>query len=125
MAPQDGQALMFLTLGPGKSLQESGQAVLQQNNLQLVDSREINVNGFNTLVIVADSKPDPQQQQQQYTPAPQPPGEVPPGKVWSVEHGHWHDAPSPLPIPPLDPAAVAPVATSPPAPAAMSEEKKE
>lgn len=22
---------------------------------------------------------------------PQPPGEVPPGKVWSPEHGHWHD----------------------------------
>jgi len=31
--------------------------------------------------------------QQRFTPAPQPPGEVPPGKVWSVEHGHWHDAP--------------------------------
>ena len=67
----------------------------------------------------------PPQQQQQYTPAPQPPGEAPPGKVWSVEHGHWHDAPSPLPIPALDPATVAPVATSPPAPAATSEEKKE
>ena len=21
----------------------------------------------------------------------QPPGEPPPGKVWSPEHGHWHD----------------------------------
>jgi hypothetical protein len=21
-----------------------------------------------------------------------PPGPAPPGKVWSVEHGHWHDA---------------------------------
>ena len=20
-----------------------------------------------------------------------PPGEAPPGKVWSAEHGHWHD----------------------------------
>src|SRR5688572_23544542 len=38
----------------------------------------------------------------QYTPAPQPPGEAPPGKVWSVEHGHWHDAPAgapPMPVP--------------------------
>jgi SEC-C motif len=26
------------------------------------------------------------------TPRPQPPGPVPPGKVWSPEHGHWHDA---------------------------------
>lgn len=24
-------------------------------------------------------------------PGPQPPGPVPPGKVWSTEHGHWHD----------------------------------
>ena len=26
------------------------------------------------------------------TPQPQPPGPVPAGKVWSAEHGHWHDA---------------------------------
>ena len=25
-------------------------------------------------------------------PKPQPPGPVPAGKVWSAEHGHWHDA---------------------------------
>ena len=24
---------------------------------------------------------------------PPPPGPAPPGKVWSEEHGHWHDAP--------------------------------
>ncbi len=24
---------------------------------------------------------------------PQPPGPVPPGKIWSPEHGHWHDVP--------------------------------
>ena len=65
MAPQDGQALMFLTLAPGKTLQEAGQAVLQQNNLQLVDSRETTVNGLSALIIIADSKPDVQQQQQQ------------------------------------------------------------
>lgn len=29
------------------------------------------------------------------TPKPQPPGPVPAGKVWSAEHGHWHDANSP------------------------------
>jgi hypothetical protein len=27
--------------------------------------------------------------------APQPPGPAPEGKVWSVEHGHWHDASAP------------------------------
>lgn len=26
------------------------------------------------------------------TPGPQPPGPAPEGKVWSEEHGHWHDA---------------------------------
>lgn len=30
--------------------------------------------------------------QQAFTPAPQPPGLAPAGKVWSVEHGHWHNA---------------------------------
>jgi hypothetical protein len=27
-------------------------------------------------------------------PGAAPPGAAPPGKVWSVEHGHWHDAPA-------------------------------
>jgi hypothetical protein len=26
--------------------------------------------------------------------SPQPPGPAPAGKVWSSEHGHWHDAPA-------------------------------
>ena len=61
---------MFFTLAPGKTVQEAGQAVLQQNNLQLVDSRETMVNGLSTLIIIADSKPDPQQQQQQQQQTP-------------------------------------------------------
>lgn len=35
--------------------------------------------------------------------APQPPGEPPPGKEWSVEHGHWHDAGA-VPVDSLSPA---------------------
>lgn len=31
-------------------------------------------------------------QGQGFNPAPQPEGEAPPGKVWSYEHGHWHNA---------------------------------
>jgi len=32
---------------------------------------------------------------------PTAPGPAPPGKVWSVEHGHWHDAPlAPTTLPP-------------------------
>ena len=33
-------------------------------------------------------------QQQNFKPGPQPPGPVPEGKVWSTEHGHWHDVPA-------------------------------
>jgi hypothetical protein len=63
--------------------------------------------------------------QQQFTPAPQPPGEAPPGKVWSVEHGHWHDAPVALTTPAPAPATATPAATTTPAPAAAPAEKKE
>lgn len=27
-----------------------------------------------------------------FKPGPPPAGDPPPGKVWSYEHGHWHDA---------------------------------
>jgi hypothetical protein len=76
-------------------------------------------------------------QPRQYTPAPQPPGEVPAGKVWSVEHGHWHDLPpivqtTTLPVtatvetPPTPLlASPAPAPTPPPAPVAAPAEKKE
>jgi len=64
MAPQDGQALMYLTLAPGKTLDEAGNAMLQKNNLQLVDSRQLSVNGLSALALIADTRQDPQQQQQ-------------------------------------------------------------
>src|SRR5262245_12629343 len=60
--------------------------------------------------------------QQQFTPAPQPPGDPPPGKVWSVEHGHWHDAPiAPIVLtnPALTTVTSAP-ATATPAPASAT-----
>jgi predicted Zn-dependent protease len=63
MAPQDGQALMFLALSPSKTLDEARNTVLQQNNLQLVDSRLLSINGLNAVVLVADTKQDPRQQQ--------------------------------------------------------------
>ena len=57
--------------------------------------------------------------QPQFTPAPQPPGEVPPGKVWSVEHGHWHDAPVAV----TTPAPALPTVVT-PAPAVPAEKKE-
>lgn len=35
----------------------------------------------------------------------QPPGDPPPGKEWSVEHGHWHDATVVTPADSLPPGA--------------------
>jgi hypothetical protein len=34
------------------------------------------------------------------TPGAEPPDEAPPGKVWSTEHGHWHDLPAGGALPP-------------------------
>jgi predicted Zn-dependent protease len=56
MAPTNGKAMMMLTMAPGKTLQEAASAILQQNNLTLVDSREITVNGLRAIAMVADQK---------------------------------------------------------------------
>lgn len=65
--------------------------------------------------------------QQQFKPAPQPPGEAPPGKVWSPEHGHWHDAPAALTIPAAATTVTTPTttpATVIPLPAPPAEKKE-
>lgn len=56
MAPKDGKAMMMLTMAPGKSLQEAANAVLQQNNLSVVESKETTVNGLKAIAMVADQK---------------------------------------------------------------------
>lgn len=47
------------------------------------------------LVPAGSAPPSPVQVQSApaFTPGPQPAGPVPAGKVWSAEHGHWHDLP--------------------------------
>ena len=66
IAPKDGKAVVIMTLATGKSLQEAANAVLQQNSLQVVESREVTVNGLRALAMVADQQQEqPQQQQQQ------------------------------------------------------------
>jgi predicted Zn-dependent protease len=62
MAPANGKALMMLTLAQGNSLETAAQSVLQQYQLSVVDSRKTDVNGLQTVVLVADQK---QQQQEQ------------------------------------------------------------
>ncbi len=67
MAPEDGKALMLLSLGQGKTLEEAAEATLQQYQLQLVNSRKITVNGLSALEMTADlvQQQDAQAQQEQ------------------------------------------------------------
>ena len=58
MAPQDGRALMMLTLAQGNSLQQAAQTTMQQYQLQVVGSRETTINGLPALMV------EGQQQQQ-------------------------------------------------------------
>lgn len=62
MAPKDGKALMMMTLAGGSSLEEAANGVVQQNNLQVVESAKVKVNGLNAIMMVADVKPQQQQQ---------------------------------------------------------------
>ncbi len=62
MAPKDGRALMMMTLSPSKSLDEAANGVVQQNNLQVLESNRVTVNGLNAIYMVADVKPQQQGQ---------------------------------------------------------------
>ena len=64
LAPKDGKALMMMTLAQGNNLQEAANAFLQQNNLQVLDSKQLTVNGLPAIAIVADPKQVQDQQQQ-------------------------------------------------------------
>jgi predicted Zn-dependent protease len=61
-APKDGRALMFLAFAPGNNLNEAASTVVQQYQLTVVESRNINVNGFNAIYILADQQPQQQGQ---------------------------------------------------------------
>ncbi len=63
-AQKEGKALMFMTLAPGKTLQEAASAVFQQYKLQALESREVSVNGLNAIAVVG-TQPQQQGQQQQ------------------------------------------------------------
>jgi predicted Zn-dependent protease len=65
MAPQDGRAMMMLTLAQGDNLQAAAQQTLQRYNLQALETKNVTVNGLPALAMVADLQPQQQQQQQQ------------------------------------------------------------
>ncbi len=54
MSPEDGKALMNLTLAPGSSLEDAARQTLEAYKLTAVESKNVSVNGNNALALVAD-----------------------------------------------------------------------
>ena len=53
-SPEDGKALLILTLSPEQTLEAAAQGQLEQHQLQLVDRKSVNVNGFPAIAMVSD-----------------------------------------------------------------------
>ena len=65
MADPAGKAMLLLTLAPGATLDEAGQAVAKQLSLQVADSKRLTVNSFPALAFVGNQvQQDPQTGQQ-------------------------------------------------------------
>lgn len=62
MAPQDGKALLIFTIAQGATLQEAANNLVQQNNLQVLESNQNSINGLNAISMIADVKPQQGQQ---------------------------------------------------------------
>lgn len=60
-APEDGNALLFMTAGQGKSLQEAAQNLVQQAQLQVTQNQSITVNGLPVIAMVANQVQQNQQ----------------------------------------------------------------
>lgn len=56
MAPDNGEALLMLTLAGKSSLEETANQMLEQYQLTLVESKKENINGLNSILMIADQK---------------------------------------------------------------------
>ena len=63
MAPQNGKALMIFAFAQGNSLDAAAQTVVQENQLTVLDSKRQTVNGFQSLIVLAQQV-NPQSPQQ-------------------------------------------------------------
>jgi len=54
MADPNGKAMMALTLGQGKTLEEAAQNFISKNELTLISSENGNVNGYRAIALVAE-----------------------------------------------------------------------
>ena len=64
MAPEDGKALMLLTLEAGNSLANAEQEVIKRNNLKVIESNVTTVNRIPARAIMAELEPQQNQQGQ-------------------------------------------------------------
>lgn len=56
MAPENGDALLMLTLGAGTSLDDAAKKILENYKLELVESKKETINGLPSIIMVADQK---------------------------------------------------------------------
>ncbi len=56
MAPENGDALLMLTLAGNGSLEETASKMLEQYKLTLVESKKERINGLNSILMIADQK---------------------------------------------------------------------
>ncbi|MBL7870962.1 MAG: M48 family metalloprotease [Cyclobacteriaceae bacterium] len=56
MAPDNGEALLMLTLGAGTSLEDAANKILTNYKLEIVESKKESINGLAALTMIADQK---------------------------------------------------------------------
>lgn len=56
MAPDNGDALLTLTLGTGTSLEDAANKILTNYKLEMVESKKETINGLSALTMIADQK---------------------------------------------------------------------
>jgi len=71
MIPQDGRAVMLMTLAQGNSLENAAQTAIQNYQIKVLDSKQTTVNGLRAIIVVGDQQSQQQQQQQQQQQAQQ------------------------------------------------------
>ncbi|MBT8233491.1 MAG: M48 family metalloprotease [Saprospiraceae bacterium] len=64
IVPEDGKALLLMTLSAESNLDAAAQASIEQFKLTVVESRRTTINGFNAIAVVADQTPTDQSGQQ-------------------------------------------------------------
>ena len=57
VAPKDGKAILMMSLANGNNLQAAAEKIISDNNLKVLESEEVKVNGLNAISILADVKP--------------------------------------------------------------------